>query len=65
MQLEYQGVDLVPASKSAYSAPVLTRYGAVRELTQAGSGSASNESASNLCPQTDLTRNYQANCMTA
>lgn len=50
------------ALKKEYNSPQLTCFGLLRSLTQAGSGSA-NESASNPCPQTDLTRKYNANCM--
>lgn len=48
--------------KKNYQSPQLMRYGFVGDLTQAGSMS-SNEAASNPCPQTDLSMNFNSNCM--
>jgi hypothetical protein len=62
MNAENDEIACLSAQKRSYSTPVLVRYGAVSELTQAGSIS-SNESASNPCPQTDMTQNFNVNCM--
>lgn len=56
-----QTTEPAPAVRKPYAPPCLIRYGAVAELTQAGSINA-NESASNLCPQTDMTRSFNSNC---
>lgn len=56
------GLDQASAIRRTYSAPQLVRYGAVRELTQAGSAGP-NESASNPCPQVNMAESFQANCM--
>jgi hypothetical protein len=53
------GVDFVPLEKRPYSSPLLVRYGAVRELTQAGSHSPS-ENASAGCNK--VTNALNKNC---
>jgi hypothetical protein len=63
MDAEQDDIGRVRATRLSYSRPMLVLYGAVRELTQAGSNAAANESASDPCPQIDLTRNYNQNCM--
>jgi hypothetical protein len=62
MQGEMNGLAVLPAGKRSYSPPVLVRYGAVSELTQAGSAGAS-ENGSNPCPQSDFTKKLNASCM--
>ena len=45
-----------------YVAPLLTCFGLVQDLTQAGSKN-NNEAANDLCPQMDTTKTFNSNCM--
>lgn len=47
-----------------YVAPLLTCFGLVQDLTQAGSKN-NNEAANDLCPQMDTTKTFNTNCMVA